>query len=50
MSSNISKIFPANPTAGARWKFSKVKDIAGLNNVALEKDNRGQVTTIGVWC
>jgi hypothetical protein len=50
LSSDFSKVFPANPTAGARWKFSKVKDIAGLYNVGLEKDNRGQATSVGVWC
>ena len=33
-----------------KLKFFKVEDIAGLHNVALEKDNKGQGTTIGVWC
>lgn len=40
---------PAIPTTG-RWKFSKVKDVAGLNSVTLEKNHRGQATTIGIWC
>lgn len=49
LSSNVWKLLPATPTTG-RWKFSKVKDVAGLNSVALEKDHRGQATTVGIWC
>ena len=33
-----------------KLKFFKVKDITGFHNVALEKDNKGQGTSIGVWC
>ena len=46
---NVTKIFPPMPM-NIKWKFSKVRDIAGLQNVALERDNKGQGINIGVWC
>ena len=46
---NVAKIFPPTPM-NVKLKFFKVKDIAGLHNVALEKDNKGQGISIGVWC
>ena len=46
---NVAKIFPPTPM-NVKWKFFKVKDVAGLHNVALEKDNKGQGISIGVWC
>lgn len=46
---NVTKIFP--PMAmNMKLKFFKIKDIARLHNVALERDNKGQGTSIDVWC
>ena len=46
---NVAIIFPQMPM-NMKLRFFKVKDIAGLRNVALEKHNKGQGTSIGVWC
>ena len=46
---NVAKIFPPTPM-NIKLKFFKVEDIAGLHSVALEKDNKRQGNSIGVWC
>ena len=46
---HVARIFPPMPM-NVKLKFFKVKDIVGLQNVALERDNKGQGTSIGVWC
>ncbi len=49
LTGNVAKIFPPTPRT-IKWKSLKVKDTAGLHNIALEKDNTGQGISIGVWC
>lgn len=46
---SLPKIFPANAQAGG-WKFVKVDSVVSLGNAALERDNRGQASTIGILC
>ena len=46
---NVAIIFPPMPM-NMKLRFFKVKDIAGLHNVALEKHNKGRGTSMGVWC
>ena len=46
---NVAIIFFPMPM-NMKLKFFKVKDIAGLHDVALEKHNKRQGTSIGIWC
>ena len=46
---NVAKIFPPTPM-NVKLKFAKVDDVTGLRKIALEKDNKRQGNSIGVWC
>ena len=49
MTCNVAKIFPPTPM-NVKLKFFEVNDVGSLRKVALEKDNKRQGNSIGVWC